>query len=88
MTLLVPVCTACSRAAFPPRLLCPQCGGAQWRDEPVEHGVLEGRTDAAEAVVGEVRLALGPVVVVRLECDVAVGTEVLLDGSNGVVVAR
>lgn len=37
----VPVCAGCARAAFPPRPLCPQCGGREWEPRVAEAGVVE-----------------------------------------------
>jgi uncharacterized protein len=88
VTLAVPVCAACGNASFPRPLLCPFCGGADWRDEAVDRGILEARTENTGTVIGSVRLAAGPLVIVRLERDVPAGSEVELDGSGGAVVAR
>ncbi len=88
MTFRIPVCAACAAAVFPPRLLCPRCGGAEWREEAVEQGVLEGRTERNGTGIGAVRTPLGPVVVVRLEGEAAAGDTVSLDDENGVPTAR
>ncbi len=37
----VPVCASCERAAFPPRPLCPHCGGREWRKQVASHGIVE-----------------------------------------------
>lgn len=87
MSLNVPVCTACGRAAFPRRLLCPECGGAEWRDEPVDSGVVEAATER-DARVGAVRTRLGPLVIARLETDAGAGDEVALDQDGDVPVVR
>lgn len=87
MTLRIPVCASCGRAVFPQRLLCPACGGREWRAEPVERGVLEAAAER-EARVGAVRTPLGPLVIARVESDAAVGGIVTLDEDGDVPVAR
>ena len=88
MSLSVPSCAACGRAVFPRRLLCPDCGGAEWRSEPVETGVLEAATERDGVRVGAVRTPLGPLVVARLESVRQPGSEVALDADGDVPVAR
>lgn len=87
MSLRVPVCTACGRAVFPRRLLCPDCGGSEFRDEPVDTGVLEAASER-DARVGAVRTALGPLVIARVEGDAGLGDEVPLDEDGDVPVVR
>jgi uncharacterized OB-fold protein len=87
VSLRVFVCAACGRAVFPRRLLCPDCGGAEWREEPVETGVLEAAAER-EARAGAVRTPLGPLAIARLESDAAPGSEVTLDQDGDVPVAR
>jgi uncharacterized OB-fold protein len=95
--LIVTVCTSCGRTVFPPRVLCPACGGAAWRTELVDKGVVEEVTTVHRAVgvVGEepvtlasVRLAAGPVVIARLDGPGAVGGRVELAVEEGAPVAR
>lgn len=40
----IPVCASCLHAVFPPRPLCPACGGRKWRSETADSGVVEERT--------------------------------------------
>lgn len=87
MSLHVFVCTACSRAVFPRRLLCPDCGGAEWRREPVDAGVLEAVTEGGDVRVGAVRTPLGPLAVVRVEGEQQPGAEVHLGEDGDVPVA-
>lgn len=87
MSLAVFVCTGCGRAVFPRRLLCPDCGGADWREEAVEHGVLEAVTER-DARVGAVRTPQGPLAVARVESGAQVGSSVALDQDGDVPVAR
>lgn len=88
MSLQVFVCNSCGRAAFPQRLLCPFCGARDWREEPVESGVLEGLADRGEVRLGAVRTALGPLAIARVEGDAKEGAEVALDQDGEVPVAR
>jgi uncharacterized protein len=91
------VCSACGHAVFPPRLLCPRCGGAEWRTEEVGSGVVEEATVLERAPggpvspavrLGSVRLEDGVVVVARLEGGVEPGDSVRLEYRDGVPVAH
>jgi uncharacterized OB-fold protein len=90
MSLSIPVCVACGEATFPALLLCPSCGGSDWRVEPVETGILEASTVTArnDVTVGFVRVPLGPLAVARVEGGPEVGHEVALDQDGLVPVAR
>ena len=88
MSLGLFVCVSCGRAVFPRRLLCPDCGGSEWRREPVETGVLEVATERGDVGVGAVRTPLGPLVVARLEGESRPGGEVSFDEDGGVPVIR
>jgi len=88
VSLRVFVCGSCGRAAFPQRLLCPDCGARDWREEPVESGVLEAVADRGEVRLGAVRTPLGPLAIARVEGDAQAGTEVALDEDGEVPVAR
>ncbi|MDA8312959.1 MAG: rubredoxin [Actinomycetota bacterium] len=90
MSLSIPVCATCGNATFPQLFLCPSCAGTTWRYEPVERGHVEGSTvNARDGVhVGLVRVALGPLVVARVEGAAEVGDEVALDQDGLVPVAR
>jgi uncharacterized OB-fold protein len=72
---------------FPHRFLCPDCGSGEWREEPVESGVLEASADR-EVRVGAVRTPLGPLVIARIESDAEPGADVVLDQEGDVPVAR
>jgi len=37
----VEVCSRCGYAAYPPRILCPECSGAEWRRGLADSGVVE-----------------------------------------------
>lgn len=88
MSVRIPTCTGCGRAVFPRRLLCPDCGGAEWRDEPAASGVLEAITERGEVRVGAVRTPLGPLLIARVEAEHRPGDEVTLDEDGDVPVAR
>ena len=87
MSLRVFVCDSCGRAVFPHRLLCPDCGGAGWRREPVDAGVLEAIADRGDGRIGAVRTPLGPLVIARVEGDLEPGAEVPLGEDGDVPVA-
>jgi uncharacterized protein len=91
------VCSACGHAVFPHRLLCPRCGGAEWRTEEVGSGVVEevttlrrapGGPIAVPVPLGAVRLEGGVVVVARLEGGLEPGDSVRLEYRDGVPVAH
>jgi uncharacterized OB-fold protein len=88
MSVRIPICTGCGRAVFPRRLLCPDCGGGAWRDEPVDTGVLEAVTERGDVRVGAVRTPVGPLLIARVEATHHVGDEVTLDEDGTVPVAR
>jgi len=73
---------------FPPRALCPQCGGREWRNEPVEDGVVEGATERDGTAIATIRTRLGPVLVARLLGDATAGDAVALEADGGVPVAK
>lgn len=93
--LRVGVCTACGRCVFPRRLLCPECGSAEWVERATAGGVVEETTvlrrvpgaDVAPVAIGTVRLDEGPVVVARLDGP-ATGARVGVHSESGAPVAR
>ncbi|HEY1370539.1 MAG TPA: zinc ribbon domain-containing protein [Gaiellaceae bacterium] len=88
MSFPLPVCESCGRAAFPPRALCPSCGGSAWRSEDAAGGVVEQVSDVSAVHVAAVRTDLGPVVVARAPASVRAGDEIELDPDGGVPVVR
>ena len=91
--LAVSVCRTCGKAAFPPRVLCPACGGASWRREWAEEGVVEemtavGGAEGAPVRFATVRLDAGPVVVARVDDEPRQGGRVELVAVDGAPVAR
>lgn len=87
MSLGIFVCESCGRAVFPQRFLCPDCGGTEWREEPVETGTLEAAAER-EVRVGAVRTPGGPLAIARIESDAAAGAQVSLDEDGDTPVAR
>lgn len=87
MSVKVFVCEKCGRAVFPQRFLCPDCGGREWREEPVETGTLEAVADR-EVRVGAVRTPLGPLAIARIESHAEAGAEVSLDQDGSTPIAR
>ena len=88
MSARVFVCASCGRAVFPRRLLCPGCGGREFRDEQVETATLEDFSDRGEVKLGAVRAPSGPLLIARVEGDPRRGGEVSLDEDGDVPVAR
>ena len=88
MSARVFVCASCGRAVFPRRLLCPDCGGREFRDEQVETATLEDFSDRGEVKLGAVRAPSGPLLIARLEGDPRRGGEVSLGEDGDVPVAR
>ena len=87
MSLAIPVCAACGAAAFPPRALCPRCGAREWRLQDVASGVVEGVTEREGTGIAEVRMPLGPLVIVRLTAEASPGQQVALDERGSAPVA-
>jgi uncharacterized OB-fold protein len=87
VSLTVFVCESCGRAVFPHRFLCPDCGGREWREEPMDTGTLETVADR-EVRVGAVRTSLGPLAIARMESNAGPGAEVSLDQEGDTPVAR
>jgi len=83
----MPVCVACGHAVFPPRALCPRCGGADWRSTAAGRAIVENTTERDGVRIGVVLSERGPRVVARLDGAVEPGDVVLLDGRDGVPVA-
>jgi uncharacterized protein len=87
--LLVYVCARCERMVFPARILCPACGGSEWRREWVDAGIVEEVTIVCDEAVriGSVRLEGGPAIVVRLGPEAEPGSRVRLGLEEGAPVA-
>jgi uncharacterized OB-fold protein len=84
----LPICAACGRAAFPPRALCPSCGGREWTTGDGSPGTVEETTERDGVRVVSVRTSLGPVVIARAEVAVEPGDAVTLESDAGVPVVR
>ena len=87
MTLPMDACTTCGRVVFPPRALCPACGGAEWTSVDSERGTVEQVTERAGVGIASVRSDLGPVVVARCSGEAEPGSVVSLDGVGAVPTA-
>ena len=93
----VAVWMACGHPAFPDRLLCPRCGGGDWRRKRVETGTVEevtlvrrtpGHVYDTPVRLGSVRLADGPVVIARLDEGLERGSRARVDLEGGAPVAH
>jgi len=74
----VPACRACGHALWPPRPVCPRCGGTEFAPLPASGGVVEETTLAGETALASVRSSAGPVVIARLAAQAAAGAAVEL----------
>jgi uncharacterized OB-fold protein len=89
----VPACVACGHAIWPPRPVCPGCGGRAFAARRADAGVVEETTRNEHTPLASVRSDAGPVVIARLEREVPSGARVELvedatpDGDAIVVVA-
>ena len=94
---MLAVCARCGYAAFPERLLCPRCGARWWQSREAREGIVEattalrrapGRDHDPPVALALVRLAEGPLVVVRLEREAGRGEAVALSlDSSGAPIA-
>jgi uncharacterized OB-fold protein len=82
------VCESCGRAFFPRRLLCPECGGREFREELVQTGTLEDFSDRGKVRLGMVRVAQGPVLIARVKGEPTRGAEVRLAMDGEIPVAH
>jgi uncharacterized OB-fold protein len=96
--LRIQVCTACGRAAFPPRLACPRCHESEWHLEAALVGTIEHVTAVRRSAVladdelpvwlALVRTDLGPQVIARLDGAASAGQRVELAADGNAVRAR
>lgn len=87
MSFTLPVCSACGDAVFPPRALCPHCGGRDWATAEAATGTVEEVTERDGTRIASVRTDLGPVVIARAPSGVERGAVVELDADVGMPVA-
>jgi uncharacterized OB-fold protein len=82
-------CCACGYLAHPPRLLCPSCGGGEWRSRPAGSGVVTEVTESREGVrLGAVRGDGGVRIVARLAEGIGAGDPVELLQQGKAAIAR
>jgi uncharacterized OB-fold protein len=74
----VPECTACGHAIWPPRPVCPRCGGTTFSDRDAGRGVIEETTRSEQTLLASVRTHAGPIVIARLVRDAPAGAGVEL----------
>jgi uncharacterized protein len=87
-TFSVTVCTACGEAVFPPRALCPSCGGRDWSPVEAGEGTVEQTTERDGVPIASVRTDAGPIVIARAAASCAAGDVVRLEADGGVPVVR
>ena len=89
-------CTTCGAAFFPPRLMCPRCGGRTWTPTLVHDGVVEelttvrrsvGDEQRDHAVLATVRLPDAQRIVAALAEPLAAGASVRLHRCDSAVYA-
>lgn len=73
-----PACVACGHALWPPRPVCPRCGGTEFAPRSAAHGVVEEVTSTGEAAFASVRAEAGPIVLARLAGEAVAGTAIEL----------
>jgi uncharacterized OB-fold protein len=82
-------CVTCGYLAYPPRILCPNCGGGEWRDRPAGSGVVTEVTETREGVrVGAVRSDGGVRIIARLDPGISAGDPVELHRDGFAALAR
>jgi uncharacterized OB-fold protein len=86
VTFLVPVCVPCGHAVFPPRALCPKCGGREWTTTETA-GAVEGLTLVDDVALVSVRTEAGPLVIARGSAGIKRGDRVGLEAEGAVPVA-
>lgn len=95
--LYLSVCRSCGRKVFPPRALCPDCGGASWKRERAGQGVVEevttvlhgaGAEGGPSVSLASVRLDDGPVVVAGVDDQAGPGDRVDLYAVDGAPLAQ
>ncbi len=84
MSFTIPMCSACGGAVFPPRALCPRCGGRAWTTAEAATGTVEELTERDGTRIASVRTDLGPVVIARAASEAERGGVVELGGDDGV----
>jgi uncharacterized OB-fold protein len=72
----VPQCRACAHAIWPPRPVCPRCGGTTFSQRDAGRGVIEETTRNGETLLASVRTHAGPIVIARLVGDGSAGADV------------
>lgn len=83
MTAIIQRCLDCDTRLFPPRLLCPSCGGNQLGPSTVDSGTVEQSTTLADGtIVATVRPDGGPILIARLIGSTDVGTHVALTNES------
>lgn len=90
-------CTGCGIGFFPHRLICPRCGGAAWKADRVDTGVVEqmttvryaaGRDQWEPRYIACVRTSEGQVINAGLEEPLPEQTAVKLFDRDGCPIAR
>lgn len=82
-------CVTCGYLAYPPRILCPNCGGGEWRSRPAGSGVVTEVTESREGVrLGAVRSEGGVRIVARLAEGIEAGDQVELLRDGHAALAR
>ena len=80
-SLTVPECSACREAIWPPRPVCPRCGGTEFAQRSAGAGLVEETTRNGDVALASVRCEAGPVVIARLAGPAGPGATVALSWS-------
>lgn len=87
--LTVAECVTCGYVAYPPRILCPNCGGGEWRSRPAGSGVVTEVTQTREGVrLAAVRSDAGPRIIARVPEGTEAGDRVVLLREGKAALAR
>jgi uncharacterized protein len=86
-------CVSCGYLAYPPRILCPNCGGSEWKRRPAGSGVVTEVTvrrpvfDEEPTPLAAVRTEDGVRIVARVPEGTEVGDRVELVQEGTIAIA-
>jgi carnitine-CoA ligase len=73
-------CRRCGHVVFPPRQLCPHCGGRDWEHRLAQRGAVEAVTRRGQIQLASVRSDAGPsLTVLAPDGDLVPGVDIVLE---------